>query len=119
MADIAREILAIRERFKKAAHPGGPTIFYCHGLEIPDEKAVEFFKGQNVVVKCRDGSEWLHGEKVGPPPGYHMDVTRLNERIAAMELPTCLKRLQTLTPEQKSVYTLGEWGRAEKGEDHG
>lgn len=116
MADIAKEILAIRERFQKAAPPGGPTTFYCHGMEIPDEKAVEFFKGQNVVVKCRDGSEWLHGERL-KPSSIKFDVTRLNEKIAAMDLPTCLERLQALTPEQKNVYLTGEWGRAEEGEN--
>lgn len=94
------------------------SSFYCHGMAIPDEKAVEFFRDMNVEVVCRDGSKWLHGEQISPPPGYRMDVTRLNEKIEAMELPSYLEQLRPLTPEQKSVYTLGEWGRAEKGEDH-
>lgn len=95
------------------------STFYCAGMAISDEQAVEFFKDQNVEVICRDGSKWLRGEQIIPPPGYHMDVTRLNEKIAGMELPSYLEQLQPLTPEQKSVYTLGEWGRAERGEDHG
>lgn len=117
MADIVKEILSNRERFQKAAPKGGPTRFYCHGMDIADEQAVKFFKGQNVVVVCRDNSEWLHGEQIKPikPTYYSVDVTRLNERIAAMELPDCLQRLQSLTPAQKNVYLLGEWGHEEEG----
>lgn len=95
------------------------STFYCHGMALSDEQAVEFFKSQNTVVICRDGSKWLHGEQFSPPPGYHMEVTRLNEKIAAMELPNYLNQLRPLTPEQKNVYLTGDWGRAEEGEDHG
>ena len=31
------------------------------------------------------------------------------------EYPDCL---QTLSPEEKNVYLLGQWGHAERGEDH-
>lgn len=89
--------------------------FYCHGMAISDEQAVEFFKGLDIEVICRDGSKWLHGEQVSPPPGYHMEVTRLNEKIATMELPDYLQRL---SPAEKDVYLLGQWGRAEEGDSH-
>ena len=32
--------------------------------------------------------------------------------------PDCLQTLSTLSPEEKNVYLLGEWGHAEEGEDH-
>ena len=92
------------------------TTFYCHGMPISDEQTVELFKNLDIVVMCRDGSKWLHGERYDEFAHLQKAVALVKELIADKEQPTYPEHLQTLTPEQKSVYMLGEWGRAEKGE---
>lgn len=90
------------------------TTFYCHGMPISDEQAVELFKNLDIVVMCRDGSKWLNGERYDEFAHLQMTVARVKELIADKEQPTYPEHLQTLTPEQKSVYTLGEWGGQRK-----
>ena len=92
------------------------STFYCHGMPISDELAVGLFQKLDIVVMCRDGSKWLHGERYDEFAHLQKAVARVKELIADKEQPTYPEHLQTLTPEQKSVYMLGEWGRAEKGE---
>lgn len=39
-------------------------IFYTAGTGIPDEQAIEYYKGTNVTIMIRDGSIWKNGEMV-------------------------------------------------------
>lgn len=115
MADIVKEVQELKERIEKAPSPL-PRHFYYPAVVV--KQAAELYKNTDWYIHGLDGSLYYHGEQIRPS-NKSVFVTALNEKIATMELPTCLEKLQPLTPEQKSVYTLGEWGREEKGEDHG
>lgn len=110
----ARDIVKdLQELMKKVKIPRmGPLV-----LAVPDayaKYAANFYADQNVIVQSSNGSMYQYGVQI-KQPGTHIDVTRLNEKIAAMQLPTYCKRLRVLPPEERKVYLLGEWITAEEG----
>lgn len=115
MADIAKEVLEMMERIKNRPRPLERHFYYP---AVVVKQAEELYKNSDWYIHGHDGSLYYHGEQIRPPC-KSVSVTALNEKIAAMELPTYPEHLQTLTPEQKNVYLTGEWGRAEEGDNHG
>lgn len=117
MADIVKEVQELKERIEKAPSPL-PRHFHYPAVVV--KQAAELYKNTDWYIHGLDGSVYYHGEQIRPPSPHSKSVfvTALNEKIAAMELPSYLEQLQPLTPEQKNVYLTGEWGRAEEGEDH-
>ena len=113
MDSIAQEILAIRDRTKSAPRAPREFMYPAHLVK----HAAEMFKNEDWYINGSDGSRFYHGELV-KAPHVSVDVARMNERIAAMELPTCVKRLQVFPPEDRKVYLLGDWNIAEDGENH-
>lgn len=114
----ARDIVKdLQDLVKKVKVPKiGPFV-----LAVPDayaKYAANLYANQNVIVQSSNGSIYQCGVQIKQPEN-HIDVTRLNEKIAAMELPTYVKRLQVLTSEERKVYLLGEWITAEEGDNHG
>lgn len=108
MANIAQEILELRDSIESA--PRRPFEFMYPASLV--KQAAEMFKDQDWYINGSDGSRYYHGELV-KAPSESVDVTRLNERIAAMELPDCLQRL---SPKDYGAYVLGQWGPEEKEE---
>ena len=95
---------------------------------VPDayaKYAANLYADQNIVVHTNNGSIYQYGVQI-KEPGTHLDVRRLNEKIAAMDLPTYgklprefpsyCKSLQALPSELRKVYLLGEWITTEEGE---
>lgn len=108
MADTLQTLSKLTEQMRKALSLTNGFYFPpCYG-----EKAAEIFKDQNVHINCSDGSSYYHGALI-EKPHVHLDVTRLNEKIATMDLPNYPHRLP---PEERRLYLLGEWNLAEEGE---
>ena len=114
MADTLQALSKLTEQIRKTLSI--PKEFYfppCFGQE-----AAEIFKDQNAHIICTDGSSYYHGALI-EKPHVHLDVTRLNEKIATMDLPNCPRRfspVEGLSPEERRVYLLGKWNLAEEGE---
>ena len=87
------------------------------------KQAAEQFKDQDWYINGHDGSQYYHGLQT-KWPSFTMDLSRLNDRIATMDLPDYLRRkdkeypdcLHHLSPEERVVHLLGEWNIAEEGE---
>ena len=115
--ETVRNILKdIKEFAAKMKQPNrGPF-----SVMVPDpyaKYAANLYANQNVIVHTNNGSIYQHGVQLMEPV-THIDVKRLNEKIAAMELnlPSYVKKLQVLPPEYRKVYLLGEWNISEEGE---
>ena len=109
--EIVKEAKELAEKMKL---PRIGPLSIC----VPDnyaKEAANLYADQNVIVHTNNGSMYQYGVQI-KQPGTHIDLRRLNEKIAAMELPHYVKQLQVLTPEEKKVYLLGEWSCAEEGE---
>lgn len=111
MADIVKELAKQAAAIMKMA-PKVPREFFYPAPLV--EQAAEMYKDRDWYINGYDGSRYYHGEQI-KPPHESVDVTELNKRIAAMELPDYL---QLLPKRDYGVYMLGEWGHAEKGENH-
>lgn len=114
--ELVKEVKELAEKMKL------PRI-YPLSVMVPDdyaEYAAKLYADKNIIVHTNNGYIYQYGVQIKQPEN-HIDVSRLNEKIAAMELnmPTYVKRLQVLTPEERKVYLLGEWSFAEEGENHG
>lgn len=114
MADNLQALSKLTEQMRKILR--SPQFYFppCFGQE-----AAEMFKDQNVHINVSDGSRYYHGALI-EKPHVHLDVTRLNEKIATMNLPNYPHRLYppgVLPPEERRVYLLGKWNLAEEGED--
>ena len=109
--DIVKDIQEIAEKMKL---PRIGPLSLC----VPDayaKYAANLYADQNVIIHTNNGSIYQYGVQI-KQPGTHLDVRRLNEKIAAMDLPTYCKQLQALPPELRKVYLLGEWITTEEGE---
>lgn len=118
--DIVKDIQRISEQMRLPRI--GPF-----SVMVPDayaKYAANLYTDQNVIVHTNNGSIYQYGVQI-KSPGTHLDVRRLNEKIATMDLPTYgkrhhlptyVKRIQTIPPELRKVYLLGEWDISEKGE---
>lgn len=113
MDDIQKEILERTMKCARAIRAPRELIYPATLVK----HAAEMFKNEDWYINGYDGSRYYHGALV-EAPHVHVDVTRLNERIAAMELnmPAYVKRLQVFPPEERKVHLLGEWVLAEEGE---
>lgn len=77
------------------------TTFYCHGMPISDEQAVELFKNLDIVVMCRDGSKWLHGERYDEFAHLQKAVALVKELIADTEWG---RRKEETMPDLKNYF---------------
>lgn len=104
-----QDLLELRERAKSAPHA---PLAYTYPPSLV-KHAAEMFKSDNVYINGTDGSQYFQGVLIKAPRVESVDTTRLNERIAAMDLPKCLR---TLSPAEREVHLLGKWNIEGKGE---
>lgn len=68
------------------------------------EQAAEQFKDQDWYINGHDGSQYFHGVQTKwPCITTTMDTTRLNARIATMDLPDYLRKV---SPKRNTLYLL-------------
>ncbi len=60
------DILKAAEKFRNHTDQSvdGRLYFWSGGTGVPDDVAVEYFKGTGIIVITRDGTKWLNGEKL-------------------------------------------------------
>ena len=107
MPDITQELLDAYERLERIPRNKPREFFYPAYLV---KQAAEIFKDLDWYINGYDGSRYYHGELV-KEPSTKMDVTQLNEKIAAMELPD---RMSLLTPAGRNDYLIGKWNNEEE-----
>lgn len=102
MADTLHELSELVATMMKKP-PIRPMQFYFH----PDlvEQAAEPFKNQDCYINGFDDSHFYYGEQPKVSSFYAMaiDLSRLNARIATMDLPDYLRQVY---PKQNTLYRL-------------
>lgn len=110
MADNLKALSELVAAVQKIAPTLPRQLFYPTSLV---KEAAELYKDQDWCINGHDGSQFYHGVQTKWPcttMGTTLDVTRLNEKIAAMWQPNYLRQLQQIPPEERRVVLLGEWG---------
>ena len=100
MADKLHELSEQIAALLKTTGPILPRQFYYPGCLV--EQAAEQFKDQDWYINGHDGSQYYHGVQT-KWPCTTMDATRLNARIATMDLPDYLKKV---SPKRNNLYLL-------------
>lgn len=77
-----------------------PMQFYFPNILL--NEAAELYKDQDWYINGHDGSQYFHGVQI-KWPCTTMDTTRLNARIATMDLPDYLRKV---SPKRNNLYLL-------------
>ena len=99
MADKLHELSELAAEIGKKL-PMVPRQFYYPKCLV--EQAAELYKDQDWYINGHDGSQYFHGVQT-KWPCTTVDTSRLNARIATMNLPDYLRKV---SPKQNSLYLL-------------
>lgn len=99
MADKLQEIAKQAAEIGKKL-PMVPRQFFYPKCLV--EQAAELYKDQDWYINGHDGSQYFHGVQM-KWPCTTMDTTRLNARIATMDLPDYLRKV---SPKRNNLYLL-------------
>lgn len=100
MADKLHELSEQIAALLKTTGPILPRQFYYPGCLVAE--AAELYKDQDWYINGHDGSQYYHGVQT-KWPCTTMDTTRLNARIATMDLPDYLSKV---SPKRNTLYLL-------------
>lgn len=93
--ELAEQAAAIRKKL-----PMVPRQFFYPEWLV--KQAAEQFKDQDWYINGHDGSQYYHGVQT-KWPCTTMDTTRLNARIATMDLPDYLRKVSS---KRNNLYLL-------------
>ena len=99
MAEKLQEIAKQAAEIGKKLHMVPRQFYYPKCLV---EQAAELYKDQDWYINGYDGSQYFHGVQM-KWPCTTMDTTRLNARIATMDLPDYLRKA---SPKRNNLYLL-------------
>lgn len=100
MADKLHELSEQIAALLKTTGPILPRQFYYPGCLV--KEAAELYKDQDWYINEHDGSQYFRGVQT-KWPCTHLDTSRLNARIATMDLPDHLRQVY---PKQNNLYLL-------------
>lgn len=99
MADKLHELTEHIAALLKTTGPILPRQFYYPGYLV--KEAAELYKDQDGYINGHDGSQYFLG--VQTRHCTHLDTSRLNARIATMDLPEVVRQVY---PKQNNLYLL-------------